>query len=197
MVILQCCAPPLEQAAEHTPKYKRHCIFSTAAKIMFVFNSLVTHQPPHPPPHPTPLLLSAFFFPQSPSCIHFSIMFTKCNKHVAVYMGPNCATRKWTLTLTLRCDKVVQSVTEVRYRAARTLWLKGGLRYTHCWWQMGMSSPRGKMIGTLLGMWSSTASLTPAWLTACSMASTIWKHKPLSHWTALFCLLSFPLFLLL
>ena len=112
--------------AEHTPKYKRHCIFSAAAKIMFVFNSFVTHQPTHPPPHPTPLPLSVFFLPQFPSCIHFSFMFTNHNKHVAVYMDPNCATCKWTLTLTLRCDKVVQSVAEVGCSSAHPL-LEGTL----------------------------------------------------------------------
>jgi len=33
---------PSGKAARHTPRSKRHCVFSAAAKITFGFNSLVT-----------------------------------------------------------------------------------------------------------------------------------------------------------
>ena len=56
-VILQCCTRPREQDDRCTPKRRRHCIFSVAAHIIFVFNSLVIHWPPHPP--------HWIYFPQS------------------------------------------------------------------------------------------------------------------------------------
>ena len=86
--IPQCCTNRLKQAARYTPKYRRHCVFLAAAEIVFVFNVLVTHQPPAQPltrslfPQPLP-------HPSPPSSLAppFSTVFAKHNENIWLSTG--------------------------------------------------------------------------------------------------------------